>query len=528
MNRRRFIRSVGATGLALTTLPTLVDSFAVKALAHDTTGFEQLLDSTDRILVLIQLTGGNDGLNTVIPYTNPIYYNNRPTLAIAKSKALRINDSLGWHPALTGFQSLYEDGQLAIVQGVTYPNPDRSHFRGTDIWLTSTDADVFGTTGWVGRYLQTLAPNYPQQLPEHPLAVQIGTSMSLGFTGPNGTMGISFRDPDEFYNLVNSGSGGEEVPSGNLGDTAAGREVDFMRSISRAANVYADVVKGAADKAVTQTTQFPNTDIGNKLKAVSQLIRGGLKSRVYMVSWQNGNFDTHANQVSATDSTQGAHAQLLSQLGDAVRAFMSDMKTNNLDDKVAGMTFSEFGRRVAENGSTGTDHGTAAPLFVFGKDVNGGKVFGSDPDLTNLDDRGDLLMVNDYRNVYASVLLQWFGSNRTTAQSVLFKDMSQSYVPVFKSVVGVDEDMPSQRRCSVLSMNPNPASGIVTIRTDVDHRFSVGITLADMRGSVVRTVSVDAWTGVATLDVTGLATGTYVVTLRADRDVAHTFLQVTR
>jgi len=366
-------------------------------------------------------------------------------------------------------------------------------------------------------------------LPEHPLAVQIGTSMSLGFMGPNGTMGVSFRDPDEFYRLVNSGGGGEEIPVGNLGNTPAGIEVDFMRSVSRASNVYATVVKEAADKAVTPTTAFPNTDIGNKLKAVSQLIRGGLKSRVYMVSWNNGNFDTHANQVSAADSTLGTHAQLLSQLGDAVGAFMTDMKVNNLDDKVAGMTFSEFGRRVAENGSTGTDHGTAAPLFVFGKDVDGGRVFGNDPDLTNLDERGDLLMVNDYRNVYASVLLQWFGTSKSTAQSVLFKDLAPSMVPVFKSAVGVIEDTQSARtRCSVTSMSPNPASGVVTIRTDIHQNADAGLTLSDMRGRVVRTVPVDSWTGLATVDVSGLASGTYVVTLRADRDAAHTFLQVGR
>lgn len=527
MNRRRFIRSAGATGLALATLPTLVDSFSVKALAHDGTGLEQLLESTDRILVLIQLSGGNDGLNTIIPYTNPKYFSNRPTIAIPKSKALPLNETLGWHPSLAGFRSMYDQGLLAVVQGVTYPNPDRSHFRGTDIWLTSTDANVFGSTGWVGRYLQTLAPNYPQQLPEHPLAVQIGTSMSLGFTGPNGTMGISFRDPDEFYNLVNTGGGGEEIPAGDLGDTPAGREVDFMRAISRASNVYATVVKTAADRAATQTTVFPSTDIGQKLKAVSQLIRGGLKSRVYMVSWLNGNFDTHANQVSAADTTQGVHAQLLRQLGDAVGAFMADMKTNNLDEKVAGMTFSEFGRRVAENGSTGTDHGTAAPLFVFGKDVDGGRVFGSDPDLTNLDDRGDLRMVHDYRDVYASVLLQWFGTNKTTAQDVLYKNFLPTMVPVFKSVVSVASDNTyPKRRCSIKTIGPNPASGIVVIRADVDHNAHAGLTVSDMRGRVVRTVPLDAWTGLATVDVSGLASGTYVVTLRADRDASHTFLQV--
>lgn len=520
MDRRRFLRNAGRTGIALATLPGVVDSFSVRALAHGHDALDRLLGAGDRVLVLIQMAGGNDGLNTVIPVTNGRYYDNRPSIAVPKASTHRINDTLGWHPSMTGFRDLFDAGNMAIVQGVTYPNPDRSHFRGTDIWLTATDADVFKSTGWLGRYLETLAPGYPTTLPEHPLAIQIGTSQSLGLLAEQGPVGISFRDPDEFYRLVNTG-GSDEVPPGDIDDTPAGREVDFMRTIARSANVYARVVKSAADKGTAATT-YPNTDLGAKLKVVAQLISGGLTSRVYLVSWANNNFDTHANQGGAT----GAHANLLGDLSSSVAAFMADLKQQGLDERVTGMTFSEFGRRVSENGSQGTDHGTAAPLFVFGKHVNGG-VYGNDPDLVDLDEIGDLKMQHDYRDVYASVLLQWFGATGTLAQDVLFRDFSQSALPLFDGTVGVQEDRPSST-VGIRSITPNPASDVVDVRVDVAPFATAGITVRDMQGRVVRTVSVDSWAGSARLDVRGLAQGTYVVTVDADRTSVHGVFHVRR
>lgn len=521
MNRRRFLRAAGTSGLALATLPAVVDSFTVRALAAGDGGLDRLLAGSDRILILIQLQGGNDGLNTAVPYADPLYYKRRPNIAIPAHQALRIDDTLGWHPSLSGFDDLYKDGKLALVQGVTYPNPDRSHFRGTDIWLTATDADVFGSTGWVGRYLQTLAPGYPQELPPHPLAVQIGTSLSLGLLGGNGPMGISFRDPDEFYRLVNTGAT-DEVPAAPSSDTPAGREVSFMRSIARSADVYARVVKDTADRGTIGTT-FPTTDIGAKLRVVSQLIAGGLQSRVYLVSWANNNFDTHADQGGVT----GNHARLLRELGDAVGALMAEMKRQGLQEKVAGMTFSEFGRRVAENGSQGTDHGTAAPLFVFGQHVDGGKVFGRNPDLQNLDERGDLLMQYDYRHVYASVLLQYFGESQTTAQNVLLRDFSQQALPLFHVPVSVQDDGQGMR-CGFRSVSPNPASTTVQVRVDCEPFADAGLRVSDMQGRFVRAVPVDAWSGIATFDVQGMSPGTYLLTLHADRATMHTFLTVSR
>lgn len=520
MDRRRFLRNAGRTGIALATLPGIVDSVSVQAMAKGNEALEQLLGTGDRILVLIQMAGGNDGLNTVVPVTIDNYYSNRPTIAIAAKDTLRINDDLGWHPAMTGFRDAFDAGNLAIVQGVTYPNPDRSHFRGTDIWLTATDADVFKSTGWMGRYLETLAPGYPATLPEHPLAIQIGSALSLGLLGSQGGVGITFRDPDEFYRLVNTGSA-DEVPAGATGDTPAGREIDFMRNVARAANVYAKVVKQAADKGKTTVT-YPNSELGAKLKVVSQLISGGLSSRVYLLSWAGFNFDTHANQGGAA----GVHANLLRELSESVTAFMADMKAQGHDDRIAGMTFSEFGRRVMENGSQGTDHGTAAPLFLFGKHVNGG-VYGSHPSLTDLDDRGDMLMRHDYRDIYASVLLQWLGAPTTLAQDVLFRDFSASALPIFNTSTGVhDTSRPAQAR--ILSIGPNPAVDHVRIRVDVPPLSTASIVVRDMAGAAVCTASVDAWSGVCDINLRGLAQGSYVVTLLADRHVVHGFLTVRR
>ncbi|MCU0330336.1 MAG: DUF1501 domain-containing protein [Candidatus Kapabacteria bacterium] len=522
MKRRSFLRTIGATGATVATLPGLIDGFTVQALAGDT-ALESVLAANDRILVLIQLQGGNDGLNTLVPIENSRYYAARPTLGLRRQDTLDLNDTLRWHKALAGMKALYDEGNVAIVQGVTYPNPDRSHFRGTDIWLTATDADVFGTTGWMGRYLATLAPGYPREIPAEPLAVQIGSSVSLGLQSADGPMGISFRDPEEFARLVQTGAT-EEVPSSLQDDTPAGREVAFMRTIARSANVYANVVKQAADRG-TSSSQYPTTDIGARLRIVGRLISGGLGARVYLVSWANNNFDTHANQVVAGDPSTGSHANLLRELGDAVKAFMDDMKAQGKHEKIAGMTFSEFGRRVAENGSTGTDHGTSAPLFVFGSDVRGG-VYGKDPNLEELDDRGDMLMDYDYRDVYASILLQWFGIGGEVARDVLFRDFSATALPLFRTPVSVrSEDAGGLPTPSIW---PNPATHTVTMRVGGIHPFThAWCEIADMQGRTLITTEVPQ-SGELQLDVSRLPNGAYICTVGADRSRVRTFLHVSR
>lgn len=528
MKRRDFLRTAGAAGVTVAALPGMVDGFSLRAMAADETPLTQLLASTDRVLVLIQLQGGNDGLNTVVPVTNQRYYDGRPTLGIRKEQTLPLTNTLGWHPAMDGFRRAFDEGHMAVVQGVTYPNPDRSHFRGTDIWLTATDADVFGHTGWMGRYLQTVAPNFPSVLPSQPLAIQIGSSASLGLLGERGPMALTFRDPEEFHRLVTTGQN-EEVPSSMQGNTPAGREIAYMRNIAAAADVYARVVKEASDNG-SNAVSYPSTDIAARLRVVARMISGGLGARVYLVSWANNNFDTHANQVVAGNPTAGAHAALLQELSDGVRAFMEDMKQQGHGERVAGMTFSEFGRRVAENGSTGTDHGTSAPLFVFGANVLGGVVHGADPDLVNLDPSGDMLMQHDYRDIYASVLLQWFGTSPTLASEILFNDFSSKALPLFRSAPTSVASRDAERgpRCNVRTIAPNPARDVVRFSLDVEPFANASLTIRSTVGAVVAHGNVDSWAGTAIANVGHLPSGTYVVTLTSDRRTAHTLLTVQR
>lgn len=513
MKRREFISTSGKT-LALATLATGFGSVRVNALAASPSlqQLQQLTADSDRVFVLVQLTGGNDGLNTVIPIENPVYYSSRPNIAIPKAQALQLRTGLGLHPKMTGFKQLFDDGKLSVVQNVTYPNPDRSHFRGTDIWMTATDVDVFKTTGWMGRYLQTLAPNFPDVMPPDPLAVQIGTSLALGFRGDRGSMGITFRDPDAFYSSVDQTNNAGSYDASP--DTLGGDELDFVRSIEKASQVYSTAVKRAADNVKQNKVTYPNNNpLAQSLKIVARLVAGGLKTKFYLVNITNTSFDTHIDQ----GAVDGAHPTLLNYLSEGIKLFMDDCEQLGIGDRVAGMTFSEFGRRVQENGSRGTDHGTAAPLFVFGKNVIGGKVHGHDPDLTNLDNRGDLLMEFDYRQVYAASLLQWFGVPANDTQSILYREFSA--LPLFKEIAaGVDDN--NEILSSSMYNAPNPCDELTVINYLVPQTSDVTVTLHDIRGEQLQVI----FSGVQEMGVHSvtartahLAAGTYFYKVRVGR-----------
>ncbi len=520
MERREFLKHSVKAGLVLSALPAL-GRFPARALAYTPAvdHLRRLTGQSDRVLVLIQLQGGNDGLNTLVPVENPLYYAARPTIAIPKAQTLPLTDTLGWHPALAGFRELYERGELAIVQGVIYPNPDRSHFRGTDIWVTATDADVFLGTGWIGRYLETFTEHLPPgEIPEEPLAVQIGGASSLLLQSDRGLMGISFRDPREFYRLVAQGDIGF---SGPVPDTPAGQELLFVRSIAQAAQRYAQRVRQAAEQGSNRVA-YPDSDLAQKLRIVAQLVSGGLGAKVYIVGIERNAFDTHAYQGGVT----GVHASLLRELADAVKAFMDDAKALGIAERIAGMTFSEFGRRVQENATAGTDHGTAAPLFVFGANVLGGRIHGQDPDLANLDPRGDLLMQYDYRQVYAAVLLQWFAAPQTLAQRVLLREFSP--LPLFREPTAVQEDNPE---LFALAAYPNPASEAVTIEFTVPDSAVVELTLLDVHGRVVQRVLAGEYAPGhyrVPVRLASLAAGVYLYRLRVGRRAALRALHVVR
>jgi uncharacterized protein (DUF1501 family) len=372
--------------------------------------------------VLVQLSGGNDGLNTIIPLDQySVYSSIRKNIALPADRILPLTTRTGLHPAATGMKALYDGGKLCVVQGVSYPNPNFSHFRATDIWLTAANYNEDLQSGWAGRYLDYEFPNYPDDYPNpdmpDPLAIQMGSVVSLGFQGPSQSTALAIQDPNSFYQLISGSSSGgqDDVPQ-----TAAGEEILFIREVAVQSVQYAGRVKSAADRAPNRSTLYPaagKNTLSDQLKIVARLIAGGLRTRIYLVSMSG--FDTHSNQVSTTDTTTGTHATLWEKVATAMRAFQDDLELLGAAHRVIGMTFSEFGRRAISNSSLGTDHGTAAPMFLWGNLVQGG-VVGENPNLSNLSN-GNLTMQFDFRAVYASVMTQWFGVSQSDLPAVLIR-----------------------------------------------------------------------------------------------------------
>ncbi|GAB4013525.1 DUF1501 domain-containing protein [Spirosoma migulaei] len=428
MKRRDFLTAASAS-----LLPVMLDGFGLKAMSRQSALVQALLGTSalasDRVLVIVYLNGGNDGLNTVIPLDQYSLYNGlRSNIAIPQNAVLPLEGNLatGLHPAMTGMRNLYNDGKLSIVHSVSYPNPDQSHYRATDIWMTAVDSSQTSDSGWAGRYLENRFPGYPAGYPnaqmEDPLAIQIGYLTSTALLGSQQSMGIALSDPNSFYQLVGSASA---TSPGDLPCCDAGDLIAFIRKQQALSVGYAAQIKQAAD-AGQNLAVYPdstqNNSLADQLKIVARLIHGGLKTKVYFVSL--GGFDTHSGQVDGTDVTTGSHAVLLGKLSSAVASFQQDLKLQGTEDKVVGMTFSEFGRRANSNNSKGTDHGIAAPMFVFGTSVKH-RTIGHNPDLANLTGQAgnkDINMQIDFRRVYTDILNDWFGTAHTTTNSLLFHE----------------------------------------------------------------------------------------------------------
>jgi len=384
-SRRQFIQSAFG-GTALVSLAGGVPRVLLGASA----AAQQRRD--EKILVVIQLSGGNDGLNTVVPYANEEYYKNRFTLAIAKERVAKINDEIGLHPSLKGFAGMLDDQRLAVIQGVGYPNPNRSHFQSMDLWHTAHRKQESSQLGWLGRcvdeQLQGELPAIHYGGEKQPLALATRTRPAA-----------SIRSLDQFRLQMGND---QKLSRGIATDLRIDRNDDnhllgFIHESASVALTTSQRIEHVLDDKQT-TKAYPSTRLGRKLAAVSQLIESGLPTRIYYVT--HDGFDTHSSQAEA-------HAVLLSELGDATAAFTKDLQRKGHLDRTAVMTFSEFGRRVRENASRGTDHGTAAPLFLAGGKVKPG-AFNNHPSLTDLD-QGDLKYSVDYRSVYATVLEKWLG-----------------------------------------------------------------------------------------------------------------------
>ncbi|HRH66276.1 MAG TPA: DUF1501 domain-containing protein [Bacteroidia bacterium] len=485
MKRRNFLK----TAIPATVLPGLLNGFSFKAYAGSPL-MQALTASTltDHVLVLIQLNGGNDGINTVIPLDQ---YSNlalaRQNILIPDTQVLPLSgySGTGLHPAMTGMRSLFDDGKLSIIQAVGYPSPNFSHFRATDIWLTGSDANQVLSSGWTGRYLNYEYPNFPAGYPNttmpDPLALQIGSTVSLALQGPAGSLGMAISDPTSFYNLIN----GIQDPAPN---TPAGHELTYIRSVSQQSQQYASVIMAAANSITQQSPNYPaagTNSLADQLKIVARLIAGGLKTKVYMVNLSG--FDTHSAQVDSGNVLTGTHADLLGKLSTAVKAFMDDLAFLNVEDRVTGMTFSEFGRRIKSNSSEGTDHGAAAPMFVFGKQVQGG-IIGNNPVIPSTVGVSDNVpMQYDYRSVYASILQDWFCVPSADLNSILLNNYQ--VLPVIGqnacSGIGVHE-LNQVAGDNLISNYPNPFSDSTYISFETSGGHTL-IQIFDGEGHLIGT-----------------------------------------
>lgn len=470
MKRRDFIRRT----VPLTVVPLALNGFRINAY-----GRNPLLEAltaaaveTDRVLVVIQMFGGNDGLNTVLPLDQyEKYLNARSNIAIPQAAALGLTPVTGLHPAMTGIRDLYQSGKAAVVQSVGYPNPNFSHFRSTDIWVTGSDSNQYLSTGWIGRYLKEEFPDFPEGYPNavmpDPLAIQIGSVVSPLLIGPTGGMGMAISNPNSFYNLV----GGTTEPTPN---TPYGHELSYVRLVIQQTDKYADVIKAAAANATNKSTRYPaNSSLAAQLKIVAQLVAGGLKTRVYLVS--RSGFDTHNSQVVTSDTTTGTHANLLRDVSESIAAFQDDLALLGSEQRVVGMTFSEFGRRIKSNGSNGTDHGAAAPLFVFGSNVIAG-VLGTNPDIpASPAVNSNITMQYDFRSIYATLLKDWLGVSEQMLRDVLYKDFQ--ILPLIKtggSTAAREAAVPAAAALKQNYPNPfNPSTRIPFVSSGGRVRISV-------------------------------------------------------
>jgi uncharacterized protein (DUF1501 family) len=396
ISRRTFLKAgLGATSIILG--PPHFLGLAAKA-----ANFDARKIGKSKILVTVQLAGGNDGINTVIPYADGQYYKVRPALAIPQKDVLHLNNQIGLHPNMTGMEDLFKQGKLAVILGAGYPNPNRSHFRSIEIWQTA-DPEKIIETGWLGRYLDLSRGHFAEI--DYPLpAVNVDSSLPKTLSAtevvvPSVANVYDFKfSTDQHYQqdrkyqldvfrdvyakLDNNRSDIQLLKKVGLDSIEA---ADYLLKVVQ--NYKSDVV-------------YPANGFGNQMKFIAQMITAGVKSQLYNVSL--GGFDTHAGQLNA----QG---NLLKTLSQGIAAFQKDLEAHHVDEDVMVMTFSEFGRRVAENGGRGTDHGTAEPMFIVSSAIKGG-IYGDYPSLTNLDN-GDLKYSVDFRKVYATILDRWFGAD---------------------------------------------------------------------------------------------------------------------
>ncbi len=521
MKRRNFIQKIGFAAGA----PIAFHGVPIKILASHQ-NFQRLAaqSSNDHVLIILQLHGGNDGLNTIIPLSNyDEYYSRRANIAIPYKVGNRTlipldstvdsGDQVGLHPDMHDFKYMYDVGKAAVFQGVSYENNNGSHFRGRDIWFMGGDADDYYSSGWIGRYLKSIyAPlSYPDDFPNtdmpDPLALEMGNDVSLLFH-QEGNIPTSISlgsSPDSLNNLINQLEGFEDegidprgLPPGFLNDSPYGQEMNWILGLEDKSEDYirrlAEIYESTSESSVTYPETYPFASTGGKrnplsgqLKLVARLLAGGIKTKVFLVKM--GGFDTHAEQVVADNPTMGPHSALLYHISSAMRAFQDDLRSRGIEHRALTLTMSEFGRRVGSNGSYGTDHGTGGPVMMFGSGVKPG-IFGTVPDVS----RNNVGLQFDYRQIYANILHDWMGVDKSVITNDIFyrnfidgtNPDGGNYEPLelIENVILGDRTAISNKY-RITSVYPNPANKYVQTSIFVNGDQNMRVQLIDVNGRVI-------------------------------------------
>jgi uncharacterized protein (DUF1501 family) len=450
MNRRDFFKIAAPLGI----VPMMTRGIPVQAMSATSPFWLNPCNVTDRSIVVVYLNGGNDIFNTTVPLNQlSDYANFRPDVYLPQNQLITLDNTLpssqqiGLHPVLNSFKQLYDNGLMSIVQGVGHAQPNKSHFKALDNWLTASGGNENYRNGWIGRFLDDRYPSYnglPFAGELDPLGMLFGRMQNTGFhtfEEHNHEITMSGKDSNGFYSVISSIAG---EPILNIPDTEHGSMLSYMQTVADSLNVYSQRVQTTFSNGTnSNSVTYPSTDLGSQMQTIAKMLSGGSRTKVFMATI--GGFDTHSDQVDMGSSTTGVHAGLLQDVGDCVKAFQDDLAAQNLDNNVLTVIFSEFGRKIVQNGSYGSDHGTLNSMFFIGKGVEGG-VVGNNVDLTIQDNPGapnPSQTQYDYRQVYSTILQDWLGANNTSIDNIFNDKNGNSYTSMKVPIINNSNIVPS-------------------------------------------------------------------------------------
>ncbi len=504
MKRRSFLQK-GA--LASLSLPFVQNGLSMQAISKKL--FDVPKNAEDKVLIIIRMNGGNDGLNMVFPtdqYAELLVQ--RANILIPENQILPLSSSVGLHPKMTGLQTLFNEGKLSVIQNVGYPEPNRSHFRSMDIWTTGA-LDINQTSGWLGRYFDSEFPNFPDDYPNvdfpDPFAISLGSEVSTTCQGLMGNFSHTVSNPFNASNLL--------LTSVTNDGTYYGGQIEYISTLINQTNEYGQQISNAASSGNSLSNLYdPNNSLAVQLKYIAQMISGGLKTKVYILNV--GGFDTHDGQVDQNNLSEGVHANLLQRISDAVHAFQDDLQLMGLEQRVAGFTFSEFGRQIASNGSMGTDHGDAAPLLMFGSCISNG-IIGNNPIIPDqVNNQAGVSMQIDFRDIYASILKDWFEVDPNVIQGLFEQNIT--YYDILQGCTNsIVESEPSGALNALVY--PNPSLGQHQLRFNARNEH-YEIYLLDSVGKMLYKVldkQLTASEQNLSFEVQNLSSGTYFYMIKS-------------